>query len=373
MISTICSQACWGISELATRRTRDEGIRRFLEGATQAARRGAKLTSQLLAFSRTQRLQLEPIDLNATVTNMGDLLFRTIGGTVRIETHLERNLWQATADPAQIESVILNLAVNARDAMPEGGRLTISTANMPEDERAKPAELAPGDYVAVAVSDTGTGMADDVLRKAFEPFFTTKPVGSGTGLGLSQVYGIAKQTGGGVSIRTKVGQGTTVTVYLPRTKARPLLHLNDKAVDDVPLSQHDAHILVVDDDRHVRELTISCLETLGYHALGAESGHAAIEIIASEVRVDMVLVDIAMPEINGVDTVRAMLTRRPSLPFLYMTGYMGPTKLDPSEQRVVKKPFTITELASKIEEVLFPGRVEEVSTNVFPIKPSARN
>jgi signal transduction histidine kinase len=150
---------------------------------------------------------------------MGDLLFRTIGATVRIETVLENNLWQATADPSQIESVILNLSVNARDAMPNGGRLTISTVNVPREERNKPAELAAGDYVAVCVSDTGTGMTDEVLTKAFEPFFTTKAVGSGTGLGLSQVYGIAKQTGGGVSIATKVGEGTKVTVYLPRTRA----------------------------------------------------------------------------------------------------------------------------------------------------------
>jgi len=360
-----------GNLELATRRTRDDGIRRYLEGATQAAQRGAKLTSQLLAFSRTQRLQPEPIDLNSTVASMGDMLFRTIGGTVRIETVLEKNLWRATADPAQIESVILNLAVNARDAMPDGGRLTISTANIPRGDPAMPSELAPGDYVGVAVSDTGTGMTDEVLRKAFEPFFTTKPVGSGTGLGLSQVYGIAKQTGGSVSIRTKIGQGTTVTVYLPRTMARPALHPKDGAVD-AHLSKNNAHILVVDDDRHVREFAISCLESLGYHALGAESGHAAIEIITRGVRVDMVLIDIAMPEINGVDTIKAMLTRDPSLPFLYMTGYMGPTKLDPSEQRVVKKPFTITELASKIEESLFPDEIHRAPTNVFSIKPGVR-
>jgi signal transduction histidine kinase len=216
--------AVLGNLELAIRRSTDDGIRRYLEGATQAAQRGAKITSQLLAFSRTQRLQTEPIDLNSIVTRMGDLVFRTIGATVRIETVLENNLWQAIADPSQIESVILNLAVNARDAMPNGGRLIISTANVPRQEQNKPAELAAGDYVAVCVNDTGTGMTDDVLRKAFEPFFTTKAVGSGTGLGLSQVYGIAKQIGGGVSIATKVGEGTKVTVYLPRTSARPVLH-----------------------------------------------------------------------------------------------------------------------------------------------------
>jgi CheY-like chemotaxis protein len=345
--------AVLGNLELAIRRGRDDGTRRYLEGATHAAQRGAKITSQLLAFSRTQRLQTEPIDLNSIVTRMGDLLFRTIGATVRIETILENNLWQATADPSQIESVILNLAVNARDAMPNGGRLTIATANVPREERNKPAELAASDYVAVCVSDTGTGMTDEVLRKAFEPFFTTKAVGSGTGLGLSQVYGIAKQTGGGVSIATNVDEGTKVTVYLPRTSARPVLHPSESP--GAPLQRHDATILVVDDDPDVRGLAVSCLETLGYRVFGADGGRAAIDLVGRDVSLDLVLIDIAMPEINGVEAVQAILKKRPALPFLYMTGYVGPTKLDPSEHRVVKKPFTIAELAAKVEEVLFPS------------------
>ena len=356
--------AVLGNLELAIRRSTDDGIRRYLEGATQAAQRGAKITSQLLAFSRTQRLQTEPIDLNSIVTRMGDLVFRTIGATVRIETVLENNLWQATADPSQIELVILNLAVNARDAMPNGGRLTISTANVPREEQNKPAELAAGDYVAVCVNDTGTGMTDEVLRKAFEPFFTTKAVGSGTGLGLSQVYGIAKQIGGGVSIATKVGEGTKVTVYLPRTSARPVLHPSESA--GAPLRRHDATILVVDDDPDVRGLAISCLETLGYRVFGADGGRAAIDLVGSDVSLDLVLIDIAMPELNGVEAVQAILKKRPALPFLYMTGYVGPTKLDSSEHRVVKKPFTIAELAAKVEEVLYPSGDVQLGNNVIP-------
>ena len=254
--------------------------------------------------------------------------------------------------------------------MPNGGRLTISTANVPREERNKPAELAAGDYVAVCVSDTGTGMTDEVLRKAFEPFFTTKAVGSGTGLGLSQVYGIAKQTGGGVSIATKVGEGTKVTVYLPRTSARPVLHPSESP--GAPLRRHDATILVVDDDPDVRGLAISCLETLGYRVFGADGGRAAIDLVGRDVSLDLVLIDIAMPEINGVEAVQAILKKRPALPFLYMTGYVGPTKLDPSEQRVVKKPFTIAELAAKVEEVLFPSGDGRLSNNVIPIKPGAR-
>ena len=362
--------AVLGNLELAIRRGGDEGIRRYLEGATHAAQRGAKITSQLLAFSRTQRLQTEPIDLNSIVNRMGDLLFRTIGATVRIETILENNLWQAIADPSQIESAILNLAVNARDAMPNGGRLTISTANVPREERNKPPELAAGDYVAVCVSDTGTGMTDEVLRKAFEPFFTTKAVGSGTGLGLSQVYGIAKQTGGGVSIATKVAEGSKVTVYLPRTSARPVLHPYESP--GAPLRRHDATILVVDDDPDVRGLAISCLETLGYRVFGADGGRAAIDLVERDVSLDLVLIDIAMPEINGVEAVQAILEKRPALPFLYMTGYVGPMKLDPSEHRVVKKPFTIAELAAKVEEVLFPSGDGRLTDNVIAIKPGAR-
>jgi signal transduction histidine kinase/CheY-like chemotaxis protein len=362
--------AVLGNLELALRRGTDDVIRRYLEGAIHAAQRGAKITSQLLAFSRTQRLQTEPIDLNSIVTRMGDLLFRTIGATVRIETILENNLWQATADPSQIESVILNLAMNARDAMPNGGRLTISTTNVPREESNKPADLAAGDYVAVCVSDTGTGMTDEVLRKAFEPFFTTKAVGSGTGLGLSQVYGIARQTGGGVSIATKVGEGTKFTVFLPRTSARPIPQPSE--TQGTPLRRHDATILVVDDDPDVRGLAISCLETLGYRVFGAEGGRAAIDLVGSDVPLDLLLIDIAMPEINGVEAVQAILKKRPALPFLYMTGYVGPTKLDPSEHRVVKKPFTIAELASKVEEVLFPTGDAGLSDNVIPMKPGAR-
>src|SRR5690348_7955311 len=268
--------AVLGNLELAIRRGRDGGIRHFLDGATQAAQRGAKLTTQLLAFSRTQTLQIEPIDLNSIVTRMGDLLFRTIGAMVRIETVLEKNLWPATADPSQIESVILNLAVNARDAMPNGGRLTISTANVPAREKGKPRELSDGEYVMVAVSDTGTGMTDEVLKKAFEPFFTTKPVGSGTGLGLSQAYGIAKQSGGAISIATRLGEGTTVAVYLPRTTATPVLRSSDTK-EHAPVPVHEATILVADDDRDVRQLAIYCLESLGYRVIAVDGGHGAIE------------------------------------------------------------------------------------------------
>ncbi len=361
--------AVLGNLELAIRRGKDESIRRYLEGATQAAHRGSRITSQLLAFSRTQRLQTEPIDLNVIVTAMGDLLFRTIGATVRIETVLERHLWPAVADPSQIESVVLNLAVNARDAMPAGGRLTIATANVMKDDKSKPAELPPADFICVSVSDTGTGMTEEVLSKAFEPFFTTKPVGSGTGLGLSQVYGIVKQTGGTVSIDTSVGRGTTVRVYLPRTTAVPVIRPGDECLHP-PLRRHEATILVVDDDKDVREFAVACLENLGYQVVAADGGHAAVQIAASEARIDVLLIDIAMPEMTGVEAMEAILNERPRLPFLYMTGYVGPTKLDPSEQRVLKKPFTIAELAAKVEELLF-AEDSVADRKVVPLRPAS--
>src|SRR5689334_14234359 len=301
--------AVLGNLELATRRGKDENVRRYLDGATQAAQRGAKITSQLLAFSRSQRLQVEPIDLNAIVTAMGDLLFRTIGATVRIETIMEGNLWQANADPSQIESVILNLAVNARDAMPDGGRLTITTANVPNNDKSKPAELPPGDYVSVSVSDTGTGMTEEVLRKAFEPFFTTKPVGHGTGLGLSQVYGIFKQIGGNVSISTRLGEGTKITMYLPRTISSVLPSPAELPME--PLRRQEAKILVVDDDVDVKELAMSCLESLGYTVLSADGGQTAINFVERDPTIDLVLIDIAMPELNGIETIQRILREHP--------------------------------------------------------------
>jgi CheY-like chemotaxis protein len=288
-----------------------------------------------------------------------------IGATVRIETILEGGLWPATADPSQIESVILNLAVNARDAMPEGGGLTITTANVPTEDKNKPTELPAGDFVCVAVSDTGTGMTSEVLQKAFEPFYTTKPVGSGTGLGLSQVYGIAKQSDGTVTIETQLGKGTTVRVYLPRTTAAPVLQLQNEP-SNLPLRRHHATILVVDDDSDVRQLAVSCLEGLGYHVIPVAGGHAALQIANSETTIDMVLIDIAMPEITGVEAMDAILKKRPGTPFLYMTGYVGPIKLDPSEKRILKKPFTIAELADKVEELLFPEDVGNIVPLVRP-------
>jgi len=365
--------AVLGNLELATRRNKTDDIARFLDGATRAAQRGAKLTSQLLAFSRTQRLKREPTDLNELVTGMGDLLFRTIGATVRIETVLQKDLWPALIDSGQIELVILNLAINARDAMPGGGRLTIATANMDRTDPRRPPELPAAEYVTVSVSDTGTGMTDEVLNKVFEPFFTTKGTGSGTGLGLSQVYGIAKQSDGGVGINTTLGKGTTVAVYLPRAQGVPIRRLAEDEAVKSSRGQH-ATILVADDDPDVRQLTMSCLNSLGYSVLAADGGRAALEIVDSAEKIDLLLIDIAMPEMNGVDVARAILAKRPDLPIVYMSGYVGHAALDESkQQRLLKKPFTLAELAARIEESLRTNETgPNLSSNIVPIRPGSR-
>jgi signal transduction histidine kinase len=207
-----------GNLDLAIRRVQDAKIRHWLSGALQAAQRGAKLTAQLLAFARKQHMQAEPTDLNALVSGMGDLLVRTIGSTVRIETSLQHGLWPAMVDASQVELIILNLALNARDAMPEGGLLRIATKNSGHDDPDRPQSIGlAGDFASVTISDTGSGMPDEVRAKAFEPFFTTKPPGAGTGLGLSQVYGVTRQLGGHVDIESHVGKGTTIRIYFPRT------------------------------------------------------------------------------------------------------------------------------------------------------------
>jgi CheY-like chemotaxis protein len=274
-------------------------------------------------------------------------------------------------DGSQIELVILNLAINARDAMPGGGRLTITTSNAGRNEPNRPPELIADDYVVVSVCDTGLGMTEEVQKKAFEPFFTTKAVGSGTGLGLSQVYGIAKQTGGAVRIDSSLGKGTTVAVYLPRALSLPIHKAEEEAVTAVPTGH--ATILVADDDRDVRELLVSCLDSLGYRVLAASSGPLAIEMIEKNTCIELLMVDIAMPEMNGIEVARVVSAKRPDLPIVYMTGYIGSSKLDGVEQRrLMKKPFTIAELAKQVEEALTASNSTQVS-HVVPIRPASRN
>ena len=326
-----------------------------------AAERGAKLTDQLLSFSRRQRLEPKLLDLNETVASMHDLLQSTMGGSIRIETKLHRGLWPAMVDPTQLELAMLNLAINARDAMQVGGRLAVHTENVTLGPALYPEDPPAGDYVAICVADTGTGMTEEVRAKVFEPFFTTKEIGKGSGLGLSQVLGFAKQSGGGVRIESRVGEGTSIHIYLPRTKAKA----EERSPSAPAIAAHkdapDARILLVDDDHAVREVTSTTLRDLGYSVVEAGSGGAALDILAREPTIDLLIIDFAMPGMSGAEVARQARAKRPTLPILFITGFADRAALaGVSETHIVGKPFVNDELATKLRTVL----VEEVSGKV---------
>ena len=281
---------------------------------------------------------------------------------------LTERLWPALADPTQIELVLLNLAINARDAMPNGGRLTIRTANV--GRRRAPSCLTPGDYVLLSVADTGEGMTQEVLKRAIEPFFTTKELGKGSGLGLSMVHGVATQSGGGLHLDSSVGHGTTVSVYLPRARwaavePRELENRSGRVRDR-------ATILVVDDDAAVREVAVSSLESFGYRTLAAENGPAALNVLERAQGVDLLLVDMAMPGISGVELIRRARVRRPGLRAMLVTGYADITAFSPAEgDLVLQKPYRLERLARSVGEALRRD-VRKTTSNVIAMNPSLR-
>jgi signal transduction histidine kinase/ActR/RegA family two-component response regulator len=331
----------------------DAKLRQRLSHMRLAAERGAKLTSQLLAFSRRQRLEPRSIDLNEALASMRDLLHSSMGGSVEINTVFRLGLWHAFADPTQIELVVLNLVINARDAMEIGGSIKLETANVTVGPPYRPEEPAAGDYVMISVTDTGSGMSKEVLAKAFEPFFTTKEIGKGSGLGLSQVLGFAKQSGGGIRIETRVGEGTSVKVYLPRAAKDDITEVAD---DTAALKRHPrkgAIILLVDDDSAVREVTASTLREHGYVVLEVGSGGAALDLLDGHATVDLALLDFAMPGMNGVEVARQVRSKFPALPILFVTGYADKTALQEiGDARIIKKPFVGDELANKVSAAL---------------------
>jgi PAS domain S-box-containing protein len=286
---------------------RDQEDQEGLELIRSAAERGAKLTEQLLAFSRKQQLEPQLIDLNSKIIGMADLLSVTLGDTVHLKTTFTPNLWPALVDPTQIELVVLNLSINARDAMESGGTLTIETSNVViEGEPSRPEEPVPGDYVGMAISDTGVGIPDDILPRVFEPYFSTKQPGKGSGLGLSQVFGFSKQSGGGVRIETRIGEGTSVKVFLPRAQTAAIDQEKDSSPATLNLqTKGGSNILVVDDDKSVLRSTIRMLDFLGYAATPAQSAKEALRLIASELEIDLVLADVAMPDMNGVELAQS--------------------------------------------------------------------
>ncbi|CAN7186990.1 PAS domain-containing protein [Pseudoxanthomonas sp. LjRoot168] len=336
----------------------DARARRYVDIAMEAARRAAQLTQRLLAFSRQQPLQPESLDANKLVAGMSDLLTHSLGGDVQLETVLAGGLWRTHADPNQLENVILNLAVNARDAMPEGGRVTVETANCYLDHgyvEANPG-IAPGQYVLVAVSDTGGGMPADVIAKAFDPFFTTKEVGRGTGLGLSQVYGFVKQSGGHVKIYSEVGSGTTVKVYLPRQLGAHAVTESVPSAHPMPRGELQEVILVVEDEPAVRQFSVDALTELGYRVFSADSAAAALRILEAEPSISLLFTDVVMPETNGRKLANEACRRWPHLKVLFTTGYSRNAVvhngvLDPGVN-LIGKPFTLQELAARVREVL---------------------
>ncbi|CAN5161064.1 ATP-binding protein [soil metagenome] len=338
-----------GNVEQMKKRIDDPALLRRLSMMGEASERGARLTAQLLAFSRRQKLEPRAVDLNDTVLSMRDMLQSAIGGSIQIRPPvLAPDLWPAMIDPTQIELVILNLAINARDAMDVGGSLTVSTANVVRDEPGHPEEPPAGDHVMVAVSDTGSGMTTEVLTRAFEPFFTTKDVGKGSGLGLSQVFGLAKQSGGGVSIETEVAKGTTIKVFLPRASAAPVV---EPEVMEEPSRAEETGVvvMVVDDDDAVREVTAGFLSDLGYRVIEAGSGGAALDLVEQHDRIDAMVLDFAMPGMNGADLARELRSRRPRTPILFATGYADTDALGEIDaDHIVHKPFSQAELARKV-------------------------
>jgi len=330
-------------------------IPRFMDAATATAQRAGALTHRLLAFARRQSLDIRPNDINRLVANMEDLLHRTLGEHIELECSLAPDLWTASTDANQLESAVLNLAINARDAMPNGGRLTIETTNVHLDAAyaLRQDDVDPGDYVVIGVSDTGFGMPADVVARAIDPFFTTKPIGEGTGLGLSMVYGFAKQTRGHLRIYSEIEHGTTVKLYLPRALQDAVVL--EKRAEEVPQGQGET-ILVVEDDATVRLILADVLEELGYNVLSASDARPAIPILQSDRRIDLMVSDVMLPHINGRKLAEIARASRPDLKVLFVTGYAENATfrgefLAPGMD-MLTKPFALDDLGAKVRAMI---------------------
>ncbi|MEO9130875.1 MAG: PAS domain-containing protein, partial [Sphingomonas sp.] len=331
---------------------------RYIGAAQTASARAAALTHRLLAFSRRQPLDPKPVDVNRLIADIEDLVRGTVGPGVVVEVIRETALWPTLVDPNQLENALLNLCINARDAMPAGGHLTIRTANISLDAGgAHDRDLTPGQYLSLSVSDTGTGMAPEVIARAFDPFFTTKPMGRGTGLGLSMIYGFARQSGGQVQIESVVGEGTTMCLYLPRHDGPVEDSGQSGRGGDVPRSDRGEVVLVVDDEPAVRMLVTEILDDLGYMAMEAGDGPEALVFLHSKARIDLLITDVGLPGgMNGRQVADAARAARPELPVLFITGFaenavVGDGPLEPGME-LVTKPFSMEALGSRIREMI---------------------
>jgi PAS domain S-box-containing protein len=331
---------------------------RYITAAQSATSRAAALTHRLLAFSRRQTLDPKPMQVNKLIAGMEELIQRTVGPEIKVETVLSLDLWWTLCDSNQLESAMLNLCINARDAMPDGGRLTIETANIWVDELAARArDMTPGQYVVIYVTDTGTGMEPDVVLRAFDPFFTTKPMGMGTGLGLSMIYGFARQSGGQVRISSKVGSGTTIRMYLPRYFGATQEEEAPETLSAAPRAADGETVLVVDDEPMVRMLVVDVLEGLGYTAIEAADGASGLKVLQTGSRIDLLITDVGLPGgMNGRQMADAARQTRPELKVLFITGYaesavIGNCQLAPGMQ-VITKPFAIDKIADRIKAMV---------------------
>lgn len=340
-------QALAGCLQMIQRRVPDPAIRSFVEAGQQAVERGGRLTQQLMAFSRRQALRPEATDVRDQVLGMSELLSRALRADIDVTMQLQADLWPIEVDPTQFEVALLNLAVNARDAMPEGGQLSFECANVALRSAEAP-EGAAGDYVTVTVRDTGEGIPTEVIERVFDPFFTTKPVGKGSGLGLSQVYGFARQSGGAVRIASRVGEGTAVTLVLPRARRQPAA-----GPAPTPRSQTSAKggsILVVEDDPIVGAMVTTMLKDFGFNVERAHSADEASERLDDGLDVDLVFTDVIMPgRMSGLDLARKLRDDRPDLPVLLTTGYSESMDA-PRGVRLLTKPYQIGQLLAAVEE-----------------------
>jgi PAS domain S-box-containing protein len=341
----------------------DARVRRALDNAQKGAERAAALTQRLLAFSRRQPLAPKPIEIDRLVLGISDMLNRALGEIVELEIITTPGLWRVEADPNQLESALLNLAVNARDAMPDGGKLTIETANvrLEESYSATHAEVSPGQYIAISVTDTGTGMSKETIGRVFEPFYTTKEVGKGSGLGLSMVYGFVKQSGGHVSIYSEEGHGTTVKIYLPRLLSEELIEEDAHLTQGLERSRKQETILVVEDDDDVRAYTVECLRELGYRVLEAHDGASGLRLIERQADpIDLLFTDVVMPNMTGRELADKARAVQPGVKVLYTSGYTRDAiihggRLDPGVD-MIAKPFTYHALGQQVRDVLDRGR-----------------
>ena len=337
---------------------RYKDVERYISTAQGAANRAAALTHRLLAFSRRQTLDPKATDVNRLVTNMTDLINNTLGPEVEMTMTTAPDLWTTLVDPNQLENALLNLCINARDAMPDGGKLKIETANRTFDSvQAFSFEMRPGGYVCLSVTDTGTGMSDEVVQRAFDPFYTTKPLGQGTGLGLSMIYGFAKQTGGQVRISSEIGRGTTIYLFLPQHSEQEKAADASANFSSAPRAGVGETVLIVDDEPSVRMLVTEVLAELGYTAIESADGASALQVLRSDARIDLLVTDVGLPGgMNGRQLADFGRIARPALKILFITGYaekaaMGAGGLDEG-MAILTKPFAMDGLAARIKELL---------------------